>query len=140
MPDQLPLDETLEDQSTAVAEAPPRMSRSGRTPSRNGRATPELDKKALLDALSAFRRGDFAVRLPTNWKGVDGKIADAFNGVVELNESMAYELQRIAKVVGRDGKTDERAEVGRLKGGWADWVDSVNALISDLAWPINEMA
>src|SRR5579871_440335 len=47
-----------------------------------------LDKKQLLAALSAFKKGDFTVRLPEHLIGIDGKIADAFNTVVELNERM----------------------------------------------------
>ena len=51
-----------------------------------------LEKKALLAALTRFKRGDFSVRLPSDETGVDGKIADTFNEVVELNERMAAEL------------------------------------------------
>ena len=54
----------------------------------------------LLSALSRFRRGDFAVRLPEDWAGLDGKIADIFNEVVELNQRMARELERLSRVVG----------------------------------------
>src|SRR4051812_30208512 len=42
-----------------------------------------LDKAALLNALMAFRKGDFTVRLPVDLEGVDGKIADAFNEAIE---------------------------------------------------------
>src|SRR5687768_1930529 len=48
-----------------------------------------LDKKQLLVALSALKKGEFAVRLPVEWEGLDGKIADAFNEVVERNERLA---------------------------------------------------
>jgi hypothetical protein len=33
----------------------------------------------LLTALLGYRSGDFSVRLPSDWTGVAGKIADAFN-------------------------------------------------------------
>ena len=32
-----------------------------------------LDQKQLLAALSAFKRGDFSVRLPDDWTGLAGK-------------------------------------------------------------------
>src|SRR5580765_7504159 len=51
---------------------------------RNGHA--ELDKVELLKALLAFRRGDFSVRLAPNLMGLDGKIADTFNAVLEINQ------------------------------------------------------
>ena len=36
----------------------------------------------LLQALLAMRDGDFSVRLPGDWTGLDGKIADTFNEIV----------------------------------------------------------
>ena len=35
--------------------------------------------RLLLEALVGLKNGDFSVRLPVDWVGVDGKIADAFN-------------------------------------------------------------
>ncbi len=40
---------------------------------------------AVLGALLAVKKGDASIRLPLDWPGVAGKIADAFNDVVELN-------------------------------------------------------
>ncbi len=57
-------------------------------------AMPEpLDAAQLLAALNAFKKGDFSVRLPEEWTGVAGKIADAFNQTVEMNERMAAEFE-----------------------------------------------
>ena len=39
-------------------------------------------QKELLSALQAVRNGDFSVRLPGDWAGIDGKIADTFNEIV----------------------------------------------------------
>ena len=63
-----------------------------------------LDKQQLLAALKQFRRGNFSVRLPDHLSGIDGRIADAFNEVVELNERMAERARRgCAQVVGERG-------------------------------------
>src|SRR5690348_18279177 len=45
-----------------------------------------LDAQELLRALQAMRIGDFSVRLPHDWVGLPGKIADAFNDIVAANE------------------------------------------------------
>ncbi len=63
--------------------------RNGRTAAIRGAALKSLegdalDRDQLLAALMSFKRGDFSVRLPVGLTGVDGKIADAFNDVVEL--------------------------------------------------------
>jgi len=37
-----------------------------------------LDRRALLQALQAVADGDFSVRLPGDWPGLEGKTADRF--------------------------------------------------------------
>ncbi len=103
-------------------------------------ATDGLEKRALLQALVAMKKGDFAVRLPSDLTGVDGKIADAFNDVVEMNERLSKELARVSRVVGREGKISQRASLGNVSGAWADKVESINTLVDNLVYPTNEMA
>ena len=45
----------------------------------------------LQQAMVAFRKGDLSVRLPTGWDGVQGRIADLFNEVVEMSERRAQQ-------------------------------------------------
>src|SRR6478672_8276889 len=61
------------------------------------------ERRELLAALQAVGDGDFSVRLPGDWRGLDGKIADRFNGIVASIEKMADELARVGQVVGREG-------------------------------------
>ncbi|MBC7783624.1 MAG: HAMP domain-containing protein, partial [Burkholderiales bacterium] len=108
---------------------------------RNGNAPQDgLDKLELLEALLALKKGDFTVRLPVDLTGVDGKIADAFNDVVEMNQRLAGELQRIGVAVGKEGRIAQRARIGEVGGAWATQVASVNELIGDLVHPTSEMA
>src|SRR5262249_35594045 len=87
-----------------------------------------------------LKKGDFSVRLPLDWTGVAGKVADTFNDVMELNERMANELERISRVVGKEGRINQRASLGDVKGAWEDSITSVNALIGDLVHPTSETA
>ena len=105
-------------------------------------ATPvdELDYDALLAALKALKKGDFSVRLPMSWLGIAGKIADTFNDMVEMNERMASELERLSQVVGTQGKITQRATASGMTGCWADCIASVNTLIDDLVYPTLETA
>ncbi|HXG11306.1 MAG TPA: HAMP domain-containing protein, partial [Gemmataceae bacterium] len=102
--------------------------------------TQSLDTTVLLNALTAFRKGDFSVRLPVEWTGVAGKVADAFNEVIERNERLTRELARLSRVVGKQGKINQRASLGDVQGAWAEAVESVNELVSDLAHPTSETA
>src|SRR5215469_3681426 len=101
---------------------------------------PGVDTAALLTALTALKKGDFSVRLPLDWTGVAGKVADTFNEVVERNERMAYELERISRVVGKEGKINQRASLGAVHGSWEASISSDNALIGDLVHPTSETA
>ena len=103
-------------------------------------AADSLDAKQLLSALVALKRGNFSVRLPVEWTGIAGKIADTLNDVIELNEKMAKELERVSRVVGKEGKLTQRASLGNVGGSWATLIDSVNILIDDLVQPTSEMA
>src|SRR5438093_2221953 len=100
----------------------------------------ELDNGQLLAALMAFKRGDFSARLPEVWTGVPGKIADTFNTVIEKNEHMTRELERIGRVVGKEGRIAQRASIGEGTNSWSDAIGSINNLIGDLVQPTSEMA
>src|SRR4026208_1658261 len=99
-----------------------------------------FNTRELLAALMAFKRGDFSARLPEDWVGVPGKIADTFNTVIETNERMTRELERIGRVVGKEGRITQRASLGEVSNSWADAIRCINTLIGDVVQPTSEMA
>src|SRR5213596_3645196 len=100
----------------------------------------ELDTRQLLSALMAFKRGDFSARLPEDWTGVAGKIADTFNDVIRTNQRMTRELERIVRVVGKEGRITQRASLSDVSESWGDAIGCINILIEDLLRPTSEMA
>src|SRR5947209_3263880 len=92
----------------------------------------QFELKQLLNALIAFKRGSFSVRLPTDWTGLAGKVADTFNEVIAINERMSRELERIGRVVGKEGRIGQRISLGVVSEGWADSIGCINTLIGDL--------
>ena len=80
---------------------------NGARPSSN-----DLDTKKLLAVVMAFKRGDFSARLPDDWTGVAGKVADTLNEVIATNQRMTQELERIGRVVGKEGRITQRASIG----------------------------
>src|SRR4051812_26962737 len=99
-----------------------------------------IDPVRLLHALDALEKGDFSVRLPLEWIGVPGKVADTFNRVVSQNQRMVEELARVSRVVGKEGKLSQRANMGDVSGDWQDAITSVNTLVDDLVRPTSETA
>jgi HAMP domain-containing protein/signal transduction histidine kinase/CheY-like chemotaxis protein len=100
----------------------------------------EPNAKQLLAALLAFKRGDFSARLPDDWAGIAGKIADTFNEVIRTSRRMTQELERIRRVVGKEGRITQRASLGDVSDSWARTIGSVNDLIGDLVHPTSEVA
>jgi HAMP domain-containing protein len=100
----------------------------------------QLDSKLLLKTLRAFRKGDFSARLPLDLTGIDGEIAEAFNDIADLNLGLTRELDRVAKVVGKEGQIRERGQLPNAGGSWSECIDSVNSMIGDLVQPTVEVA
>ena len=75
-----------------------------------------VETAALLDALVALKKGKTGVRLPVTWTGLKGRVADAFNDVVELNERLAEELGQLNRVVGKEVRLNQRLSIGDVGG------------------------
>ena len=97
------------------------------------------DLALILASLQTMRDGDFSVRLPVAWVGLEGKIADTFNDIVAANEQMSRELHRVGQAVGKEGKTRERSRFQQSRGSWGTMEASINTLIEDLLRPTTEV-
>jgi HAMP domain-containing protein len=98
-----------------------------------------LDETVLLNVLSDVAHGDFSARMPVEWTGVPGKIADRLNDILAANQILATELARVSRAVGKEGKLSQRVERSGSDRVWNDSIDSVNSMIEDLVRPTNEM-
>jgi len=131
---------------TRSARAETRTDGAGRTATRqpspsNGRGQVPLGAlEEIRDALIAARDGDFSRRLSRRRRGVLGEIGAAYNALVARNAAMEKELARVRRVIGREGRMDQRASLGQAGGGWGTSVESLNALIDDLVRPTTEVA
>ena len=123
-----------------------RRRRSARAASRsNGRqakdGTVEIsrkDLKELVDALRSARDGELSVRLSEK-SGAMGDVAKAYNQLADRREGLTRELGRVSKVIGREGRMTERAQLRGAKGSWAGAIGSVNSMIEDLVRPTIEV-
>ncbi|PJZ31095.1 HAMP domain-containing protein [Leptospira kmetyi] len=98
-----------------------------------------LDLKKILEVLSAFKRGDLSQRMPLDCVGISGKIADVLNDIVDQNDRMVKEFERISNEVGQEGKISQRINAVAATGSWAACMDSVNSLIGNLVQPNTEV-
>ncbi len=70
-----------------------------------------FDEQGLLEVLTEVKNGNFAVRMPINQVGIDGKICDTLNDIISLNEKMMQEFTRAGNTIGKQGKLTQRIEV-----------------------------
>jgi HAMP domain-containing protein/signal transduction histidine kinase/DNA-binding response OmpR family regulator len=100
----------------------------------------ESRAQLLLAAITAFRDGDFSWRLPSNWPGMEGRIAEAFNQAISHEDRINREVARLSVTVGKDGRLKQRMSLPGAVGQWAAKIESINTLIDDLVRPTAEIA
>jgi PAS domain S-box-containing protein len=66
-----------------------------------------VDAKVLLDVLAQLNEGDLTARMPLDWTGVAGEVADGLNDVIAANQALSAELARFSEAV--FSQADERA-------------------------------
>ncbi len=98
-----------------------------------------VDPKVLLSVLAQVKLGDFSARMPLEWTGVAGKVADGLNDVIIANQALEVELARVSDVVGEQGRLSQRVVLGGSAQSWSGSVRSVNNLIEALVRPTSEM-
>ncbi|WP_456312425.1 HAMP domain-containing protein [Pseudomonas shirazensis] len=105
----------------------------------------EFEESVLTDAeflkiLVKVKNGNFTQRFPTDQSGIKRSICDTLNEIIDLNERMVFEFQKVGKSIGKQGKLTNRVALDGARGSWSSCVDSVNTLISDLVHPTIEIA
>ena len=97
---------------TPVTSAAPHKSVTPRGSSGPGPGELDPFAHALLSAMLSFKQGDFSVRLPSDFTGVNGKIADAFNDIAAAQRDAARARRRaVTHAVGKEGKLKQRMYV-----------------------------
>ena len=120
----------------------PRGQRTGATPPvASAGGADDRALRQLLTALTAVRDGDFKVQLDAPEDGgLLGEVAAVFNEVVARNRHLSLELTRVCRVIGREGRLDERLRPGDGgEGAWGASIDSANSLLDDLTRPTVEV-
>src|SRR5438445_6763396 len=57
--------------------------------------TQTLDMTSLLSTLCAYKNGDFTTRMPVDWTGIPGKIADTVNEIIDMAAQTTNEFERV---------------------------------------------
>ena len=100
----------------------------------NGTAESSARSRMLLTAILSFRDGDFSKRLPSDWDGIEGQIAAAFNQTISHEDQISAEVARLRDVAGQQPVTTPAgvASLGQKA------IERQRALVApDLAAPVS---
>src|ERR1700741_3400407 len=83
-----------------------------------------LDLKELLRVLSLVKNGKLDVRMPVTQAGINGRICEVLNDIIEMNERLVDEISSAEITIGKRGNLSKRIELPDAKGEWASGVNS----------------
>src|SRR5438477_9552995 len=94
----------------------------------------------IAEVTKAVQSGDLTKKVTIDVKGEILDLKNTINTMVEQLNSFAFEVTRVAREVGTDGKLGGQAEVRGVGGTWKDLTDSVNMMASNLTNQVRGIA
>ncbi len=112
---------------------------------KNGRSTAVLPRppqqeandflKQLVTTMAAVEEGDFSVRVPTEYDGIEGRVAERMNAIIRRLERFNVSVSTLRRQVGQEGKIHVRLPLGDAVGNWAERIEAINSLVDELSQP-----
>ena len=94
----------------------------------------------IAEVTKAVASGDLSKTVAIDVKGEILDLKNTINTMVEQLNSFAYEVTRVAREVGTEGKLGGQADVKGVAGTWKDLTDSVNMMASNLTNQVRGIA
>jgi len=94
----------------------------------------------IAEVTKAVASGDLNKKVTIDVKGEIFDLKNIINTMVDQLNSFAFEVTRVAREVGTEGKLGGQAEVQGVGGTWKDLTDSVNMMASNLTNQVRGIA
>jgi HAMP domain-containing protein/signal transduction histidine kinase/CheY-like chemotaxis protein len=94
----------------------------------------------IAEVTKAVASGDLSKKVTIDVKGEIFELKNTINTMVDQLNSFAFEVTRVAREVGTEGKLGGQAEVQGVAGTWKDLTDSVNMMASNLTNQVRGIA
>ncbi|KAH7111408.1 hypothetical protein EDB81DRAFT_894400 [Dactylonectria macrodidyma] len=91
-----------------------------------------LTVRSISAVTQAIANGDMSQKIDVEANGEIQVLKETINNMVDRLSSFCYEVQRVAKDVGVDGKMGAQADVAGLDGRWKEITTDVNTMASNL--------
>jgi HAMP domain-containing protein len=94
----------------------------------------------IAEVTKAVASGDLSKTVVIDVKGEMMDLKNTINTMVDQLNSFAFEVTRVAREVGTEGKLGGQAQVKGVAGTWKDLTDSVNQMASNLTGQVRGIA
>src|SRR5258706_407261 len=94
----------------------------------------------IAEVTTAVAKGDLSKKITVDVKGEILELKSTINTMVDELNAFAWEVSRVAREVGTDGKLGGQAQVPGAAGTWKDLTDNVNAMAANLTGQVRNIA
>ncbi|TAE19439.1 MAG: PAS domain S-box protein [Bacteroidetes bacterium] len=98
--------------------------------------------KATATFLEELKNGNFEAQLDLPTNQLQGDIAQMAQANLLLRDTLKgilAEINRVARLAGKEGKLSERLQIAEQKGAWQEVINALNQLLQNIAEPILEV-
>jgi signal transduction histidine kinase/HAMP domain-containing protein/ActR/RegA family two-component response regulator len=94
----------------------------------------------IAEVTTAVARGDLSKKITVDVKGEILELKSTINTMVDQLNAFAFEVSRVAREVGTEGKLGGQAQVPGVGGVWKDLTDNVNSMAANLTGQVRNIA
>jgi CheY-like chemotaxis protein len=96
--------------------------------------------RSIAEVTTAVARGDLSRKITIDVRGEILELKDTINTMVDQLNAFAWEVTRVAREVGTEGKLGGQAQVPGVAGTWKDLTDNVNLMAGNLTAQVRNIA
>ena len=94
----------------------------------------------IAEVTTAVANGDLSKKITVDVRGEILELKETINVMVDQLNSFAFEVTRVAREVGTEGRLGGQARVQGVAGTWKDLTDSVNFMAGNLTSQVRNIA
>src|SRR5439155_6477034 len=89
---------------------------------------------------TAVANGDLSQKITVDARGEILQLKETINRMVDQLNAFAFEVSRVAREVGTEGKLGGQGEIRGVAGTWKDLTDNVNRMATNLTDQVRNIA
>jgi signal transduction histidine kinase/CheY-like chemotaxis protein/HAMP domain-containing protein len=94
----------------------------------------------IAEVTTAVAKGDLSKKITVDVRGEILELKSTVNTMVDQLNAFAFEVSRVAREVGTEGKLGGQAQVVGVGGTWKDLTDNVNSMAARLTAQVRDIA